>query len=77
MHFLYPSNPLQTKRCDEFYADELAAIEAAGFKASVFSLEEFQAGSFRVFPNLPANSTVIYRGWMLSHPTMKVFICSS
>ena len=66
MHFLYPSDPLRTKQCDEFYAAEFSAVEAAGFNASVFSLEEFQAGSFRAFPNLPADATLIYRGWMLS-----------
>jgi hypothetical protein len=65
MHFLYPSDPLRTKRPDEYYAAEYAAICAAGFKASVFSLEEFQEGTFRPFPALPAD-TVIYRGWMLS-----------
>ena len=66
MHFLYPSDPLRTKRCDEFYAAEFNAVEAAGFSASVFSLEEFQTGSFRAFPNLPNDAVAIYRGWMLS-----------
>jgi len=66
VHFLYPSDPLRTKRCDDYYADEFAAVEAAGFGASVFSLENFETGSFRAFPNLPAAATVIYRGWMLS-----------
>ena len=33
--------------------------------ASVFSLEDFQAGRFAAFPPLPT-STVVYRGWMLS-----------
>ena len=66
VHFLYPSDPLRIKQCDEFYAAEFDAVKAAGFGASVFSLEEFQAGSFRTFPNLPADATVIYRGWMLS-----------
>jgi hypothetical protein len=65
VHFLYPSDPIRTKRPDEFYAAELAAVRAAGFGASVFSLEEFQAGSFLPTPALPS-STIIYRGWMLS-----------
>jgi hypothetical protein len=66
MYFLYPSDPLKTKRCDEFYAAEFVAVEAAGFNASVFSFEEFQTGSFRAFPTLPADTIAIYRGWMLS-----------
>lgn len=65
MHFLYPSDPFRTKRPDEVYADEFVAIKARGFGASVFSLEEFQAGIFSPFPPPPA-STIIYRGWMLS-----------
>ena len=67
MYFLYPSDPLRTKRPDEFYAAELAAVRAAGFSTSVFSLEEFQAGSFTASPPLPA-ATILYRGWMLSQP---------
>jgi hypothetical protein len=65
MHFLYPSDPLRTKRPDEVYAAEFAAVRAAGFGASVFSLEEFQAGTFTASPPLPA-ATILYRGWMLS-----------
>ncbi len=65
MHFLYPSDPFRTKRPDEVYADEFAAIKALGYSASVFSLEEFQAGTFKSVPPLPA-TTIIYRGWMLS-----------
>jgi hypothetical protein len=65
VYFLYPSDPLRTKRPDEFYAAEFAAVRAAGFGASIFSLEEFQAGSFLASPALPATS-IIYRGWMLS-----------
>jgi hypothetical protein len=67
VYFLYPSDPLRTKRPDEFYSAELAAIGAAGFGASVFSLEDFQSGSFVASPPLPA-TTIIYRGWMLSAP---------
>jgi len=65
MHFLFPSDPLRTKRPDEFYAEEVAAVRSAGFNLSVFSFEKFQAGSFQAFPPLPV-ATVIYRGWMLS-----------
>jgi hypothetical protein len=73
VHFLYPSDPLRTKRCDEFYAAEFTAVEAAGFNASVFSFEEFQAGSFRAFPTIPASAIVIYRGWMMSSAEYESF----
>lgn len=75
MHFLYPSNPLRTKRPDEFYVDEIAAIRAAGFGASIFSLEEFQDGFFSASPPLPA-TTIIYRGWMLSPPDYESLVAA-
>jgi hypothetical protein len=75
VHFLYPSDPLRTKRPDEFYATELAAVRAAGFGTSVFSLEELRAGSFLASPPLPAE-TIIYRGWMLSQPDYEMLIAA-
>src|ERR1700753_2917848 len=75
MYFLYPSDPFHPKRPDAFYAVEFAALRAAGFGTSVFSLEEFQAGSFIAFPPLPA-ATVIYRGWMLAPPAYEELVAT-
>jgi hypothetical protein len=75
VHFLFPSDPFRTKQPDEFYAAELAAIRAVGFDASVVSLEDLQAGSFRAFPALPA-TTVTYRGWMLSPADYQALVSS-
>lgn len=75
MHFLYPSDPLRTKRPDEFYAAELAAVRDAAFSASVFSLEEFQAGTFNASPPLPA-APILYRGWMLSQPDYEALVAA-
>ena len=75
MHFLYPSDPFRTKQPDEFYAAEVAALRAEGFSVSVVSLEDFQAGSFRASPVLPA-TTVTYRGWMLSPSDYKGLVSS-
>jgi hypothetical protein len=66
VYLLYPSDPLKTKYCDEFYAAEFAAMGAWGLNTSLFSLESFQAGSFQTFPAIPTDAIVIYRGWMLS-----------
>lgn len=74
MHFLYPSDPLRTKKCDEVYAAEFVAVQEAGFETSVFPFEEFQAGSLRPFPALQKDNTVIYRGWMLSATEYDAFI---
>jgi len=42
MPLLCPSHPIRIKQGDEFYAAEFAAVQAAGFQASVFSFEELQ-----------------------------------
>lgn len=75
MYFLYPSDPLRTKRPDEFYAAEFAAVRDAGFGASVFSLEEFHVGSFLASPALPA-ADIIYRGWMLAQPDYEALVAA-
>jgi hypothetical protein len=75
VHFLYPSDPLRTKRPDEFYATEIAAVRAAGFGASVFSLEELQGGSFVASPPIPPTS-ILYRGWMLSQSHYEALVCA-
>jgi hypothetical protein len=51
---------------DEQFAAEVQAIRGAGFELSLFSLEDFQAGTFRAVPSLPLHTEVLYRGWMLS-----------
>jgi ATP-grasp domain, R2K clade family 3 len=66
MHLLYPSNPLDFRMPDEQYAAESAAACAVGFTISLFSFEDFQGGSFKPRPSLPASSQILYRGWMLS-----------
>lgn len=66
MHILYPSSPLYGKQPDEQFATEVEAVRDAGFEISLFSLDNFQGGSFRAFPPLPSDTEILYRGWMLS-----------
>ncbi len=66
VHLLYPSNPLRLKQPDEQYLAEVEAVRLVGFNVSLFSLEDFQIGSFRPFPPLPHGVKILYRGWMLS-----------
>ena len=66
MHILYPNNPLRAKQPDEQYEAEVSAVRTVGFDVSLFSLEDFQSGDFRVFPALPSTTDILYRGWMLS-----------
>jgi hypothetical protein len=66
MRLLYPSSPLRSRQPDEQYQAEFEAVQSEGFEVSLFSVEEFQAGVFKASPWLPAGTTVLYRGWMLS-----------
>jgi hypothetical protein len=66
VHLLYPSSPLRAKQPDEQFAAEVEAVRAAGFGVSLFSLEDFQGGTFRASPPVPSDIAILYRGWMLS-----------
>lgn len=65
MHVIYPSNPLRAKQPDEQFAAEANAVRAVGFQTTVFSMEDFQNGEFRLVPALPPEVEVLYRGWMM------------
>jgi hypothetical protein len=66
LRFLYPSDPLQIREPDELYAEEHAAAVREGFDVSLFSFEEFTAGSFRARPGISGGDTILYRGWMIA-----------
>ena len=73
MHILYPNSPLRAKQPDEQFAAEVEAMRAEGFDASLFSLEDFQSGTFRAFPPLPKNVEILYRRWMLPATEYEAF----
>jgi hypothetical protein len=66
MRILYPSDPLNAKAPDEDYREEYEAVSTVGIACSLFSLEDFQSGTFRPRPALDEGETVLYRGWMLT-----------
>jgi hypothetical protein len=72
MILLYPGHPLKRTQADEQFAEEVAAARGKGFEVSFFSLENFQSGEFRAIPPIPADKTVLYRGWMLSASEYRV-----
>jgi hypothetical protein len=74
VHILYPSSPLCAKQPDEQFAAEVDAVRSAGFEVSLFSLEDFQSGTFRPFPPLPSDTETLYRGWMLSATEYEAFV---
>lgn len=66
MRLLYPCDPFEPKLPDENYREECDAARAAGYAVSIFSLEDFEAGTFKPRPMLQAGEQVLYRGWMLT-----------
>jgi hypothetical protein len=65
---LYPSDPLDPKGVDETFHAEYEAARAAGIATSIFSLEDFETGTFRPRPRFTPGEVVLYRGWMLPVP---------
>ena len=76
MYLLYPNSPLRSKQPDEQYAAEVDAVRGAGFGLSLFSLENFQSGTFHAVPPLPSASDILYRGWMLSSKEYEALVLS-
>ena len=66
MRVLYPSDPFNPKMPDENYREEYEATIAAGVRASTFSFENFEAGSFKARPENFDGEIVLYRGWMMT-----------
>ena len=75
MRLLYPSSPLQVREPDELYAEEFTAAVGSGFSVSLFSYEEFTAGTFRARPAISGDDTILYRGWMVT-PAQYRRLCS-
>ncbi len=63
MHFLFPRDSTVPNCPDEIFADQLAALSAAGFSASLCPDEVFSGKA--PLRNIPTASEVVYRGWMV------------
>lgn len=66
IHFLYPSAAFSKTEPDDVYLAEFIAAQKAGICCSVYSDDDWQQGTLKIFPVIKANSLIIYRGWMLS-----------
>jgi hypothetical protein len=64
LHFLFPSHPLRPTLVEEIFADQFAAVQAAGFSASLCPDSVIQDG--KPLRSIPGGSVVVYRGWMLN-----------
>ena len=67
-HFVFPASPLDSRMIDEAFQDQAIALKMAGFGTSVYSIEDN-----RIRPAIPADSTVVYRGWMMSGSEYSLF----
>ncbi len=62
-HFLFPSHPLNPKRPDETFSDQIEAFMAAGYTVSL--CPDAVIEGTQPLRGVPVGSEVIYRGWML------------
>lgn len=68
LHFVFPASMLDSKMIDEAFQDQAIALKMAGFGTSVYSIE-----NNRIRPIVPADVTVVYRGWMMSGEEYSLF----
>lgn len=66
MIILFPSDYFEKQKPDEMFANQVDAFQDAGFATATVSLEDLSLGKVRFHPNLDADETILYRGWMLS-----------
>jgi hypothetical protein len=63
-HFIFPTHPLHSMAVEEMFANQLAAVQAAGYTASLCPDSVIHAN--KPLRNVPPGATVVYRGWMLN-----------
>jgi hypothetical protein len=63
LDFLFPADPLYSRRVDEQFAAQRDALQGAGFSTSVLPPSALETTT-RV-AGVPANAVVVYRGWMV------------
>jgi len=73
-HFIFPADPLNERAIDEFFEPQRAALMAADFTTSL--LPDKALHSSIVLRNIPAGSTVVYRGWMIDERQYSNFVSS-
>jgi hypothetical protein len=66
MHFLFPSDPIDPRRPDETFREQADEVRKLGMGVSIVTLEELGEETCRLRGPIPADATVVYRGWMLT-----------
>ena len=65
-YFLFPADPMDERKLDETFRDQVTALSTAGYNYAVVSLVD---DTITWLPNYPTpfkQDNVVYRGWMLS-----------
>lgn len=70
---LYPSEPFQIRKVDEPFKEERDHVHALGLLSALLSYEDLQQGKWKLSGDLPSDTRVIYRGWMLTVPEHQTF----
>lgn len=66
MQFLFPSDYFNPKQVDTAYVEQFESLQDAGFAVFLISLESLELGLAKMIPSPELDSTIVYRGWMLS-----------
>ena len=64
LHFVFPAHPLERRRPDEIFGEQVEAFLAAGFTVSLIGDDVIQEGAR--LRGIPERSSVVHRGWMLT-----------
>ncbi|MFK7788734.1 MAG: ATP-grasp domain-containing protein [Phycisphaeraceae bacterium] len=66
-HFIFPAHPLRPKLVEPTFANQYKSFQDAGFTVSTIP-DEVIDGQQKI-RNMPSDSTVVYRGWMMNAKT--------
>ncbi len=72
--FLFPGDYFNFKQVDETYRAERQSLHQVGFATATISIESLAATAPKIYPVLTPNTTVIYRGWMLTPTEYQLLI---
>jgi hypothetical protein len=64
LQFIFPAHPLDRRRPDEIFGQQVEAFQAAGYTVSLIGEDVIHEGAR--LRGIAARSRVVYRGWMLT-----------
>lgn len=67
-HFIFTADPLDRRKPDETFIDQITALTRAGFGVSYYHHDVSS-----IYPLPPKGSSVVYRGWMMPLPMYQRF----